>query len=143
MGNKLGAKATLKKLRRIVNERGHEYVYEAPEYTDADGDLRQGDECYYTTPEGKPSCLVGALLAGVAPGVLSKLNNYEWADLYEDGAPQVVPVFELYGERSQISGVDLQDYFTIEALRVLNRVQDEQDAGKSWGTAVDSAAAII
>lgn len=143
MGNKLGAKATLKKLRRIVNERGHEYVYEAPEYTDADGDLRHGDECYYTTPEGKPSCLVGALLAGVAPGVLSKLNTYEWAELYEDGAPQVVSVTDLHSERSQVSGVDLDDYFTRDALQILYRVQAEQDNGKSWGKAVDLAATLI
>jgi|LSQX01.3.fsa_nt_gb hypothetical protein len=134
MGKKLTLTQTKKKLQSIVNLKGHEYVYEHPIYEDEYGEYRQSMDCHYTDRSGKPSCLVGALLAEVAPGMLKTLHSYEWQEQYE---PQVVASATLEGENH--TGVNLSEVFELDALKLVHRVQRRQDDGYSWGEALDLA----
>ena len=132
MTKRLTYAQTKKQLRRIVNLRGHEYVYEHPIYEDEYGTHRESMECHYTDSNGKPSCLVGALLAEVAPGKLKSLHRYEWENRYN---PQGVSSTELVGENP--TGVDLSELFEEDALKLVHRVQRRQDDGNSWGVSLD------
>ena len=134
MSKRLTYAQTKKQLRRIVNLKGHEYVYEHPIYEDEYGEDQQAMECHYTVSNGEPSCLVGALLAEVAPGKLKSLHSYEWQYRYE---PQVVASTELVGENP--TGVDLSELFEEDALKLVHRVQRRQDDGYSWGESLDLA----
>ena len=134
MAKKITAKEVKRKLRRIVNLKGHEYVYEHPTYEDEYGDIKESIECHYTDRSGKPSCIVGALLSEVAPGELKKLHSHEWEYRYE---PRAVTTLELVGENP--TGVDLSELFEEDALQLVHRVQRSQDYGNSWGESLDSA----
>lgn len=134
MTKRLTYAQTKKQLRRIVSLKGHEYVYERPIYEDEYGTHREAMECHYTNSNGKPSCLVGALLAEVAPGKLKSLHVYEWEDRY---GPQVVASTELVGVNP--TGVDLSELFEEDALELIHRVQRRQDDGNSWGVSLDLA----
>ena len=134
MTKRLTYAQTKKQLRHIVNLKGHEYVYEQLIYEDEYGEDQEALECHYTDSNGKPSCLVGALLAEVAPGVLRSLHSYEWEDRYD---PQVVASAELVGENP--TGVDLSELFEEDALKLIHRVQRRQDDGNSWGVSLDLA----
>ena len=138
MTKRLTYAQTKKQLRRIVNLKGHEYVYETPIYEDEYGEDQQAMECHYTDSNGKSSCLVGALLAEVAPGKLKSLHSYEWEGRYE---PQVVASTELVGENP--TGVDLSELFEEDALKLVHRVQRRQDDGYSWGESLDLAIKAI
>lgn len=131
---KLTEKQVKRKLRRIANERGHEYVYEAPYFEDEYGELVQGQECYYTNPEGTPSCIVGVLLADVAPQELKKIYQWEW----DSGTkyPNCAAISDV-ADGVWVEGVDLTDIFEDEAINLMERVQRRQDVGMSWGEAVD------
>lgn len=128
MTKRLTYAQTKKQLRRIVNLKGHEYVYENPIYEDEYGEDQQAMDCHYTDPEGKPSCLVGALLAEVAPGKLKSLHSYEWQVRTD---PQIVASSDLVGVNP--TGVDLSELFEEDALKLVHRVQRRQDDGYSWG----------
>ena len=132
MTKRLTYAQTKEQLRHIVNLRGHEYVYEHPIYEDEYGEDQQAMECHYTDSNGKPSCLVGALLAEVAPEKLKSLHSYEWEDLYD---PQVVASTELVGVNP--TGVDLSELFEEDALKLVHGVQRRQDDGCSWGDSLD------
>ncbi len=134
MTKRLTYAQTKGQLRRIVNLKGHEYVYEYPIYEDEYGAHREARECHYTDSNGKPSCLVGALLAEVAPGKLKPLHSYEWQDRYE---PQGVASTELVGVNP--TGVDLSELFEEDALELIHRVQRGQDSYHSWGESLDLA----
>lgn len=134
MDKKLTLAQTKRKLRRIVNLKGHEYVYEHPIYEDEYGEDQEATECHYTDSSGKPSCLVGALLAEVAPGKLKSLHSYEWENRYD---PQVLASTELVGVNP--TGVDLSELFEEDALKLVHRVQRRQDDGYSWGESLDMA----
>lgn len=131
MSKKLGVREVKKHLRRISNEVGYEYTYEAPYFENEYGELEQGSECYYTDPEGKPSCIVGALLERVAPSALRSLHRYEWDNPY---SPEVIAAHELVGA----AVVDLGTWFTPEAVTMLIKAQKLQDGGCSWGETVDA-----
>lgn len=133
MSKLIGTKEVKRKLRRIANERGYEYVYEAPNYENEYGEYVQGLECYYTDPDGNPSCIVGEVLADVAPSTLKRLHQYEWDITYE---PNCVSVADI-SRRQLVDGVDLYEIFEPEAVDMLFRVQQKQDSGMSWGEAVD------
>lgn len=133
MSKLIGAKEVKRRLRRISNERGYEYVYEAPYYVNERGECVQGLECYYTDPEGNPSCIVGVLLKDVAPSTLNRLHQYEWDGGYE---PNCVAVPDI-SHMKLVRGVDLYEIFEPEAVDMLIRVQKKQDSGMSWGKAVD------
>lgn len=132
MTKRLTYAQTKKQLRRIVNLKGHEYVYEHPIYEDEYGEDQQAMECHYTDSNGKPSCLVGALLAEVAPGKLKSLYSYEWQDWYD---PKVVASTELVGVNP--TGVDLSELFEEDALKLVHGVQRMQDNDCSWGDSLD------
>lgn len=134
MTKKLTYAQTKKKLRRIVNLKGHEYMYEFPTYEDEYGADREAMDCHYTDSSGKPSCLVGALLAEVDPGKLKSLHSYEWDDRYE---PRAVASVNLVGVNP--TGVDLSELFEEDALKLVHRVQRLQDDGCSWGDSLDTA----
>ena len=132
MTKRLTYAQTKKQLRRIVNLKGHEYVYEYPTYEDEYGEDQEALECHYTDRYGKPSCIVGALLAEVAPGKLKSLHSYEWEYRYK---PHAVGSTELVGENH--TGVDLSELFEEDALELIHRVQRRQDDGNSWGVSLD------
>lgn len=134
MTKRLTYAQTKKKLRRIVNLKGHEYMYEYPTYEDEYGVDREALNCHYTDSSGNPSCLVGALLAEVAPGKLKALHSYEWDDRYD---PTAVASIGLVGVNP--TGVDLSELFEEDALKLVHRVQRKQDDGYSWGESLDLA----
>lgn len=133
MGKKLTLAQTKEKLRRIVNLKGHEYVYEAPCYEGEDGEPVPVMECNYSDSDGNPSCIVGVLLSEVAPEAFAKLYHYEWSDgrYYP---PDVLSSTELLQ-----ADVDLSDYFEDDALPLIHVVQRRQDDGRSWGDSLASA----
>lgn len=134
MTKRLTYAQTKKKLRRIVNLKGHEYVYEHPIYEDEYGGDQEALDCHYTDSNGKPSCIVGALLAEVAPGKLKSLHSYEWQERYE---PKAIATIQLVGVNP--TGVDLSELFEEDALKLVHRVQRKQDDGCSWGESLDAA----
>ena len=138
MTERLTYAQTKKQLRRIVNLKGHEYVYEHPIYEDEYGAHREAMECHYTDSNGKPSCLVGALLAEVAPEKLKSLHSYEWEDRYD---PKVVASAELVGVNP--TGVDLSELFEEDALNLVHGVQRMQDYGYSWGVSLDFPIKVV
>lgn len=133
MGKKLTLAQTKKNLRRIINARGPEYVYEAPCYEGEDGELVPVMECNYSDSDGKPSCIVGVLLSEVAPEAFERLYHYEWADgrYYE---PDVLSSTELLE-----ADVDLSVYFEDDALPLIHAMQRMQDRGISWGDSLEKA----
>lgn len=138
MSKKITAEKTLKALRKIANEKGSDYVYVAPWYEDEYGEQVQGTDCYYSDPQGKPSCIVGVLLREVSPKTYRKLHKFEWHDL--DYNPRCVAVDELYFKGStHVAGVNMGDIFEPEAVEVLMTVQMHQDLGVPWVEAVDKA----
>lgn len=138
MTKKITAEETLKALRRIVKEKGSDYVYEAPWYEDEYGEQVQGTDCYYSDPQGKPSCMVGVLLREVSPRTYRKLHKFEWNDM--DYRPNCVAVDELNSDAGpHVTGVNLGDIFEPEAVEVLMTVQRHQDLGVPWVEAVDEA----
>lgn len=143
---KLTVKGLKKKLRRIVNSVGDEYVYIAPTYEDEYGEIVTACECYYTDQTGAPSCLVGHLLAEVAPDKLRALHVKEWVepDVAYNG-PSCFAVYELAREHdgNKPPVVDLGDVFGPEEIRYLTRVQRAQDSGHSWGEALRIAKDIL
>ena len=67
MSKKIGLRKTKSMLRRIVNERGHEYQYICPTYI-SDEDIEvDSDSCLYSDDKGNPSCMIGVLLSRVSP----------------------------------------------------------------------------
>lgn len=139
MTNKITVKEVKRKLRRIANERGNEYTYEAPWYEDEYGELVQGNDCYYSDRDGKPSCIVGVLLHDVAPDTYRRLHQFEWDDTAY--YPCCASVEELYAEGKslrKVPGVELSDIFEPEAIKALALAQRRQDVGDSWGEAVDA-----
>lgn len=133
MSELIGAKEVKRRLRRISNERGYEYVYEAPIYENEEGEEVQAEDCLYTDIGGNPSCIVGELLNDVAPKALKRLHQYEWGGGYE---PKSVSASEI-SYKNRVEGVDLFEIFEPEAVDMLIRVQKKQDSGMSWGEAVD------
>lgn len=144
MTNKITAKEVKRKLRRIANERGYEYTYEAPWYEDEYGELVQASECYYSDRDGKPSCIVGVLLYDVAPDTYRRLHQFEWDDF--DYEPHCVSIDELHDEGdtvAEVTGVELSDIFEPEAIRALAVAQRAQDRGNSWGEAVRAVYGLV
>lgn len=128
MAKKLGVRDVKRKLRRIVNTRGYEYVYEHPTYEDETGELVESDSCVYGDRTGAPSCLIGHLLAEVVPDKYRAITRKEW----EGYAPHSMIIGDLLT-------AELEGIFTEEAGRILRHAQDNQDSGMSWGESLDAA----
>jgi hypothetical protein len=103
-------------LREVIAEKGEDYVY--PQFEpEAAGDLGAVMECFYVRDDA-PSCIVGRVLhrAGVTLDELRAVEGWTPVDL--EHAPQ----FTRWAD-------DM-------ALELLHEVQNEQDAGRSWGEAL-------
>lgn len=130
----LDAKATSELLHRAVAEKGFEY-------RDPNSPTAGGMGCKYSDDSGNPLCIVGHVLhyAGV---------DLEKADL----TGSVDTIIDLPREYScetgsvptgangvlwQGGGQDIE--FTVDAYRLLEIAQSEQDGGTFWGPAVEIA----
>lgn len=133
MSKKYTLEETKELLDEIVAEVGADYTYEYPTYIGEYGTEVSAVGCVYTTPEGKPSCIVGALLGKVSPEDLKRLHDYEWRGYDPD------EISATYLMNPNVTGVYLGDYFEEEAFPMINSVQIRQDLGNPWGVAVDTS----
>jgi hypothetical protein len=107
----LGVADSLRLMEKVVNAKGEDYVY-------ADGDA--DTKCTYSY-EGQPSCLVGFVL------FLAGATVAELAALDRDGSTSLVML--------HYDGV-LPVRLTDDAAAVLQRAQEAQDSGRTWGTSL-------
>jgi len=121
MTKKLTPKKTLKLLEDIVKGREN-YIYSSGRVDEDEyGEESEDGNCYYANEDGSPSCIVGHVLSRFDPNLFTQ-------------------VVEL--EQSIIIGIvdvskNIPDFpVTVEALRVLKMVQDSQDNGAQWGSAL-------
>lgn len=115
-------------LDKVVAGR-EDYVYE---YTTING--RENTTCMYSTPEGAPSCIVGHLLHDNLPEYFRKVSESEYltndaGDVYASAG---IRVYDL---------PNISEIFDTHAIEALGVAQEAQDWGRSWGKAVERAAA--
>lgn len=96
-------------IERAIEERSADYVYVAPE----------AGSCVYFR-DGKPSCIVGLALLYVG------LTAEEVVDCAGNVGVDVNRLIEKLG---------VKHLLTIEAIDLLDAVQDRQDSKEPWGTA--------
>lgn len=128
-------------LRTVVQGR-EDYVY-VPAFWNADRepdatDYSLGVTCTYTTQDGKPSCVVGHVIAIEFPDLLPTIRDDEWH--YVDKYPEdllleprtegVISISESYS-----TTLDWQP----KARYLLMRMQAGQDIGTPWGKALEDA----
>jgi hypothetical protein len=103
-------------LREVIAEKGEDYVYPKLE-PEAAGDRGAVMECFYVRDDA-PSCIVGHVLhrAGVS------LDDLRAVEGWTPGDVEQAPPFTLWADEM--------------ALELLYEVQNEQDAGRSWGEAL-------
>lgn len=105
-----------KALRETVEGR-EDYVYDS-------GRINDGG-CYYSMPNGSPSCLVGFVVAKLNPDAFEKV--VEW----EDGGD--------FGDVADMTNVtDGEFNISTEVRRALQAAQEKQDSGAPWGEALDA-----
>ena len=81
----------------------------------------------YADDEGNPSCLVGCVLAEVAPDLLARLHEGE--KIADESAS-----FSL----TSLANLGVYELpFTRRTIRALRHAQAHQDTGYSWGMALD------
>lgn len=103
--------------REAVAEKGVEYVYQK-----GGGEL---SACYYATPDMKPSCIVGHILAKIAP------------EAFEDvAAHERKPDPDYNGTGIKRVADELNLGFTPDQVYRLNQAQIQQDRGDTWGEAL-------
>lgn len=125
---KLTTEQVRAELERIVQEKGADYVYEHVS-TPLDNPIEGSCECFYADPNtGEPSCLVGRVFASLIPDLFEELSRHEGVWGYSRA------VEELY-ETSV--GPLIREYLPPEAAEGLNSAQSAQDAGRTWGTALE------
>lgn len=100
-----------------VKEKGEDYIYERPVFEGY-------ASCVYFAEDGSPSCQVGMVLhyAGVKPFPLHLANGGDVNDLVQD--------FEI---------IEADPITTL----FLNTLQENQDAGKTWGTCLKAAKQVV
>lgn len=108
-------------LVKVIEANGFDYIYAAPE--DMDGN------CMYNV-DGKPSCLVGHAIHNIDPELFDDLSTEE--------ANRILPAgtHESAGKSTSIRSMDNIniDYTARQALQA---AQSAQDAGDSWGVALN------
>lgn len=119
-------------LERAVALKGADYVYDA-------GNASTG-ECAYTTPDGKPSCIVGYVIADLQPELLPVFGAAErWeSETNEDsGETEFYPadVFAISSAANYVPEWKPED----GVVSILLTAQTRQDAGQSWGDALEAA----
>ena len=112
-------------LQKAVETRGRDYVYQK-RIGPVSASKGEGERCSYTYG-GEPDCLIGVALslAGWTPEMLSELDV---------GLRGGVPISTL--------GRELMEFGPLvspTARAVLQAAQDAQDAGETWGAALDAA----
>jgi len=131
----LDAKATSELLNRAVAEKGFEY-------RDPNSPTAGGTGCKYADNEGNPLCIVGHVLHYVGVDLLKAdltgsveviidlpmVPDHEQGDMTPTGANGVL-----------WQGGDKDIEFTVDAFRLLEIAQTEQDGGTFWGPAVEVA----
>jgi len=125
----------VRSVQELVSERGRQYVnpryliaagnaYDADKVTDVEAPYGQSYDgiCRYVDPEGKPSCIVGSVLAKLGVSI-DELKKHE-------GTSAGMLTRALTGEG--IIGIDA------DAAYLLDDLQTVQDAGKPWGVVASS-----
>lgn len=99
--------------RKIVEEKGGDYVYNT-----------EGHGCVYAA-NGSPSCLVGHVIHALDPAAFSLVEEWE---------------AESKGSETALSlrkrGWLPKDFWTNDAEKVMQAMQDSQDEGNNWGLAL-------
>ncbi|QJD49867.1 hypothetical protein QDW19_gp52 [Microbacterium phage AvGardian] len=103
---------------QLVVERGEGYVYPSDE------------GCYYSFEDGTPGCIVGAVMAKLAPEVYEKVALYEAPVDDGNGGTRRVSVGSVFA-LDALYGLGLARDF----LDVLRDVQTVQDTKGTWGDA--------
>lgn len=119
---KLDYDTVVSTLKDLVAEKGEEYVYKS-----------DFDECVYSTPKGAPSCIVGHVIARLAPAEFAIIHKEEWGDSAEEGGYPEAASFDAIREAY---GVSLEQTLETEALLI--SVQNAQDRETPWGIAVSN-----
>ncbi|AWY05085.2 hypothetical protein SEA_HORTUS1_107 [Microbacterium phage Hortus1] len=101
-------------LKKALEAKGEDYVYEQ------DG---MGG-CYYAA-NGEPSCIVGHVAHALDPEMFKAIEDFE-SDYDKSRGDNSF--------RNVVAGLGLP--FRDDQVRALSRVQQEQDTGTPWGTAV-------
>lgn len=138
MSKMYDAQEVKRRLRRIANEKGHEYVYQHPTYEDEFGAIQEVDSCTYSDALGQPSCIIGVLLSETVPTAFEKLRSHEWDRGTTLIFSPAVHMLTLVG-----ASVNLREHFTDEAIQVMTVAQRLQDDGLSWGEAVTEAERVL
>lgn len=99
-----------------VEKMGPDYVYPRsgvnnPEYAD----------CVYAEPDGSPSCIVGHVVAELAPEVFARIAELR-------GDERIFPADRLWEHDFETRSKN--------SVYALCRAQDAQDHGQTWGEAL-------
>lgn len=127
----LSTEAVTKALEEAVAEKGEEYVYESPLT-----DYYEGD-CFYATPEGAPSCIVGHVFAKLDPEGFQRLFHNEWDGYDPDRSDDDEDEDWSSPTSMSVEGAveSLEEKPEEEATIALWLAQQAQDKGHSWGVA--------
>lgn len=126
-------------LKEQVQKRGSDYVYTPVTVLDDEGYVEQ-ESCVYFNPEdGAPSCIVGYVVAdlGLTLDTLVEIATERYNKATSQYLNNGAIADTLTGALMETERLDL--YFTPSAERLLRRAQANQDAGHSWGWAVQRA----
>lgn len=116
-------------LDEIIAEKGPDYVYPK---ADLGG-------CFYSTPEGAPACIVGAVIAKLAPTAFQRLVAAE--PEYDDGNGA-----KKRDTMGDVNELEQQNYIHTEEpvlMHALTRAQTSQDDGETWAQARASFRAAL
>lgn len=115
--------AVAEALDQLIIERGDDYVYPQAE---AGG-------CFYSFEDGKPGCIVGAIVAKLDPVAYEELVLAEPAQDDGNGGIKREPCGSSNSITSQ--GIVLLDPEDYSLRRALREAQSTQDTGDNWGRA--------
>lgn len=119
---KIDEEEAFQALRDVVKQFGADYRYREPGSYDR--------ACMYSEADGQPSCLVGHVLARVAPDLFATIHEQEHGRGYEEEVGSF-PILHL----TDRFDVDVTD----DTLTTLEAVQYAQDSGRTWGEALTRA----
>ncbi|AVR56794.1 hypothetical protein PBI_ELVA_53 [Microbacterium phage Elva] len=137
MTTTLTTAAVAEAIDQLVQERGPDYVYPADE---ADG-------CYYSFEDGTPACLVGAVVAKLAPEAFDRLVLLEApvddgnGGIYRRKAGGVYA--GTFHEDDDLFTRDIGVAAPLRVRRALAEAQRTQDVGRTWAEAREEFIAAI
>jgi hypothetical protein len=114
--------AAIASLRKAVEKNGADFIYFQP----------AGRACSYSE-NGEPSCIVGHVIADLAPELFEKFRASEETD--NSGGS-----FTINNAPRELRA-EVEDTFTAAALRTLRYAQMLQDERGTWGAALAAAEA--